>query len=205
MWQESNNNPELTLIGNLLMPKRKVKEDKPRKKLGKKQILLPPVAAGAATLIGLLIMHFIPTPPVLGICLKPGSIDSFNVYPRVQIFVDKHMRLLPDDVGKNPKNGGECVRVIHTDKIGDVIHIQYVRPIRLTMEDFMKIYSYDNKTITVIDNSTGSPKREVLILDNYDIQYSYFSERGEFTKVRDLLSIPPFTNNMVARLELISK
>ncbi|HJT48716.1 MAG TPA: hypothetical protein VJ729_11090 [Nitrososphaeraceae archaeon] len=187
------------------MPKRKVKEDKPRKKLGRKQILLPPVAAGAATLIGLLIMHFIPTPSVLGICLRPGSIDSFNVYPRVQIFVDKHMRLLPDDVGKNPKNGGECVRVIHTDKIGNVIHIQYVRPIRLTMADFMKIYSYDNKTITVIDNSTGSPKREVLILDNYDIQYSYFSERGEFTKVLNLPSIPPFTNNMVARIELISK
>jgi hypothetical protein len=73
------------------------------------------------------------------------------------------------------------------------------------MADFMKIYSYDNKTITVIDNSTGSPKREVLILDNYDIQYSYFSERGEFTKVLNLPSIPPFTNNMVARIELISK
>jgi hypothetical protein len=187
------------------MPKRKVKEDKPRKKLGKTQILLPPIAAGGATLIGLVIMHFIPPPPVLGVCLKPGSIDSFNVYSRVQILVDKHMRLLPDDVGKNPKNGGECVRVIHTDKIGNVIHVQYVRPIRLTMEDFMKIYSYDNKTITVIDNSTGSLKREVLILDNYDIQYSYFSEKGEFTKVHDLLRIPPFTNNMVARLELISK
>ena len=187
------------------MPKRKVKEDKPRKKLGKKQILLPPVAAGAATLIGLLIMHFIPLPPVLGVCLKPGSIDSFNIYSRVQIFVDKHVRLLPDDVGKNPKNGIECVRVIHTDKIGNVIHIQYVRPIRLTLEDFMKIYSYDNKTISVIDNSTGSPKREILTLGNYDIQYSYFSEKGEFTKVYDLSKMPPFTNNMIARLELISR
>ena len=29
------------------MPKRKVREDKPKKKLGKKQILLPPIAAGA--------------------------------------------------------------------------------------------------------------------------------------------------------------
>jgi hypothetical protein len=187
------------------MPKRKVKEDKPRKKLGKKQILLPPVAAGAATLIGLLVMHFIPPLPVLGICLKPGSIDPFNVYSRVQIFVDKHERLLPDNVGKNPKNGIECVRVIHTDKIGNVIHIQYLRPIRLTMADFMKIYSYDNKTISVIDDSTGSPKKEILTLGNYDIQYSYFSEKGEFTQVYDLSKMPPFTNNMIARLELISR
>ncbi|HZA06288.1 MAG TPA: hypothetical protein VE619_01175, partial [Nitrososphaeraceae archaeon] len=113
--------------------------------------------------------------------------------------------LLPDDVGKNPKNGGECTRVIHTDKVGNIIHIQYVRPIRLTIEDFMKIYSYDNKTISVIDNSTGSPKREVLTLANYDIQYSYFSEKREFTKIQDLSKAPPFTNDMLARLELISK
>src|ERR1051325_11999507 len=173
------------------MPKRKVKEHTPRKKLGKTQILVPPIAAGAASLIGLLIMHFIPPPHVLGVCLMPGSIDSFNVYPRVQIFVDKHMRLLPDDVGKNPKNGGECVRVIHTDKIGNVIHVQYVRPIRLTMEDFMKIYSYDNKTITVIDNSTRTLERQTLTLKNYNIQYSYFSEKG-FTAVDIPSKIPPF-------------
>jgi hypothetical protein len=187
------------------MPKRKVKEDKPRKKLGKKQILLPPIAAGAATLIGLVIMHFVPAPPILSICLKADSMDTFNVYPRIEIIVDKHPKLLPNDIGKQPKNGGECMRVIHTDRIGNVIHIQYIRPIRLTMEDFMKIYAYDNRTITVIDNSSGSLERQMLILRNYDIQYSYFSEKGEFTKVENPSKIPPFTNNMVARLDFISK
>src|SRR5437870_9096175 len=142
------------------MPKRKVKEEKPKKKLGKKQILLPPIAAGASTLIGLLIMHFIPPPSVLGICLKPDSVETFNVYSRIGIIVNKHTKLLPNDIGKQPKNGTECLRVIHTDKIGNVIHIQYVRPIRLTMQDFMKIYSYDNRTITVIDNSTRILERQ---------------------------------------------
>src|ERR671939_1295461 len=108
MWQESNNNPELILIGNFQMPKRKVKEDKPKKKLGKKQILLPPIAAGAATLFGLLIMHFIPTPSVLGVCLRADSVNTFNVYSRIELIVDKHAKLLPNDVGKQPKNGTEC-------------------------------------------------------------------------------------------------
>ena len=150
-------------------------------------------------------MHFVPPPPVLGICLKGENIDTFNVYPRIEIIVDKHTKLLPDDVGKQPKNGGQCVRVIHTDKIGNVIHIQYVRPIRLTMKDFMEIYSYDNRTITVIDNSTGSSERQIIPLKNYDIQYSYFSEKGAFTKVAELSTIPPFTNDMVVRLQLSSK
>ena len=176
------------------MPNRKVKEDKPRKKLRMKQILLPPIAAGVATLIGLVIMHFVPPPAILGTCLKPDSVDAFNVYPRIEIIVDKQ-----------PKNGGECLRVIHTDKIGNVFHIQYLRPIRLSMEDFMKIYSYDNRTITVIDNSSGSSERQILTLRNYDIQYSYFSEKGEFTKVENPSKIPPFTNNLVARLNLTSK
>lgn len=187
------------------MPKRKVKEDKPKKKLGKKQILLPPIAAGGATLIGLLIMHFIPTPSVLGVCLRADSVNTFNVYSRIEIIVDGHTKLLPNDVGKQPKSGTECLRVIHTDKIGDLIHIQYVRPIRLTMQDFMKIYSYDNKTITVIDNSTRNMERQTLMLKNYNIQYSYFSEKGEFTMVGSPSKFPPFTNNLLVRLELTSK
>ncbi|MGB8025691.1 MAG: hypothetical protein WCF06_15405 [Nitrososphaeraceae archaeon] len=186
------------------MPKRNVKEDKPKKRLGKKQLLLPPTAAGAATLIGLLIMHFIPTPSVLGVCLRADSVNTFNVYSRIELIVDKHTKLLPDDVGKQPKNGTECLRVIHTDKIGNLIHVQYVRPIRLTMQDFMKIYSYDNRTITVIDNSTRSLERQTLTLKNYDIQYSYFSEKG-FTAVGIPSKMPPFTNNLLVRLELTPK
>ena len=131
------------------------------------------------------------------------DIDPFNVYPRIQIIVDGHSKLLPDNVGKQPKDGRECVHLIHSDGIGNVFHIEYVRPIRLTVEDFMKIYAYDNKTITVIDNSTGI--RQTLQLKNYDIDYSYFSEKGEFTKVQKPSEIPPFTNNLVARIELVSK
>jgi hypothetical protein len=69
----------------------------------------------------------------------------------------------------------------------------------------MKIYSYDNRTISVIDNSTGIPKKQLLTLQDFNIEYSYFSERGEFTRVSRPSDMPPFTNDLVVRLHLISK
>jgi hypothetical protein len=179
------------------MPKRKVKEEKPRKKISKKQILLPPIMVGVATLVGILIMHFVPPPPILDVCLKKHAADTFNVYPRIKIIVDGQTKLLPDNIGRLLKDGKECLHVIHTDAIGDTLHIQYVRPVRLTVDDFMKIYSYDN--------STGIPDKQVLTIQDFNIEYSYFSERREFTRVSKPSDLPPFTNDLVVRLNLISK
>jgi hypothetical protein len=97
------------------------------------------------------------------------------------------------------------LRVISTDDVGDTLHIQYIRPIRLTIADFMKIYAYDNRTISVMDNSTGIPKKEILTLKDYNVEYSYFSEKGEFTRVSKPSDIPPFTNELVVRVHLRSK
>ena len=49
------------------MPKRRVKEEKPRKRMTRKQILIPPLIVGVATLGGLVIMHFL-LPPHLSMC-----------------------------------------------------------------------------------------------------------------------------------------
>ncbi len=186
------------------MPKRKVKEEKPPKRLGKKEVLIPPLAMGVSLLVSLVIIpHFAPPPTPTKICLK-SSTDAFNLYPRIQIFVDGKQNLLPDGIGNNTVNGKECLHVIHTDRAGSMIHVEYIRPIRLTMADFMKIYSPDNKTISVVDNSSGTPHTKTLNLENYNVHYSYYSEKGEFTKVNKLSGFPPFDNNMVARLELTS-
>jgi DNA-binding beta-propeller fold protein YncE len=187
------------------MPKRRMKEEKPKKRVSKTQILIPPIAIGAATLAGLLIMQLIPPPPVLDICLKAHNVDTFNVYPTVEVVVDGRSKLLPDDIGKQPKDGKECLRVIHTDEIGNKLHIQYVRPVRLTMADFLNVYSTDNKTISVFDNTTGVPTKQLINLSDYNPKYSYYSEKKEFTSVPNVAAMPPFTDNMVVRYELIPK
>ena len=187
------------------MPKRRFKPTKPSKKIGKKQLLLPPILIGIATFGGIIIMQLSPPPPVLDICLKAHNVDTFNVYPIIQIFVDGKQKLLPDSVGKEIKDGKDCIHLIHTDEVGQNIHLQYIRPIRMTMDDFLKIDTSDNKTIRVVDNSTGSFINEIVDLDKYDIQYSYYSENNEFTNVSNSTLMPPFTKDMVVRMELRSK
>jgi len=186
------------------MPKRRVKEEKPRKRMSRKQILIPPLIVGAATLGGLAIMQFLPAPSPIHVCLKAHDVDTFNVHSRIEIEVDGIDKLLPSDVGREQQNGKECLRVIHTDQIGDIVHIQFVRPIRLTLGDFMKIYADDNKTIAVIDNSSGIIKDENLTLGNYNINYSYYSDRG-FVPIQNLTQSPPFTDSFLGRINLSTK
>lgn len=69
----------------------------------------------------------------------------------------------------------------------------------------MKLYSPDNKTISIMDNSSGSFLNQNLRLSDYDILYSYYSEDGKFTRVKDPFDIPPFRDDMVARIELTSR
>jgi hypothetical protein len=187
------------------MPKRRFKPIKPTKKVTKKQLLLPPLMIGIATLAGIIIMQLSPPPPVLDICLKAHNVETFSIYPVIQIFEDNKQKFLPEGIGKELKEGKECLHIIHTDEVGDKIHIEYIRPIRLSINDFMHIYSLDNKTITVINNETGVLNKEILTLDNYNIQYSYFSENNEYTKVSDSKLMPPFTKDMVVRIDLRSK
>lgn len=189
------------------MPKRKIKEEKPKKRLGKKGLLLPPIAMGAATLLALVVIPaFAPPPTPREVCLKAHNIESFQLQPRIEVIVDGKGMLLPDDVGREPKDGQDCLRPIHTDGVGNIVHIEYIRPVRLTLDDFIKIYAPENGTITTIDNSTGKLERQVYALGNYSVQYSYFSE-GKFIPVAKASDMPPFPadNKMVARIELSSK
>ena len=186
------------------MPKRRIKEENPKRKVGKKELLIAPVAMGAATLVALVIIpSFAPPPNPAQVCLKESqhNIESFQLHPIIEVIVDGKQMMLPDNVGKQPKDGQECLRPIHTDEVGNVVHIEYIRPIRFTLSDFM------SNAINVVDNSTGRDIAQTLNLTNYNIEYSYFSEAGEFTKVARPSDMPPFPqdNKIVARVNLTSK
>jgi|SRR5688572_26702675 hypothetical protein len=188
------------------MPKRKVKEEKPRRRLGKKELLIPPAAMGASLLVTLvLIPLFAPPPTPLEVCLKGHNVDTFSIHSTVEVFVNGEPKMLPAGIGNDTVDGKGCLRTIHTDTQGNLIHIEYVRPIRLTLGDFMQIYSPDNTTIPIMDNSTGAFSERILNLSGYDISYSYYSEKNEFTNVKNASDAPPFRDNMVSRIELNSK
>jgi hypothetical protein len=76
--------------------------------------------------------------------------------------------------------------------------------VRLTLDDFMKIYSADNSTIQVVDNSTGSNVYQNITLADYNVDYSYFSE-DHFVKISNLTSSPPLSDTYLAKISLVSK
>jgi hypothetical protein len=191
------------------LPKRKIKEEKPQKRFGKKEMLIAPIAIGAGMLVTFVIVPiFFPPPDPTNVCLKAVNVENFQLFPRVQVFVDGKQVWLPADVGRAPQHGNPCIRPIRTDQIGDVVHIEYIRPIEFTMANFMKVYSHNSTMITVVDNSTtpDHPVNRTLDLSQYNVQYSYYSN-GKFVPVQKPSDFPPFPadNSMVARIELSKK
>jgi hypothetical protein len=73
------------------------------------------------------------------------------------------------------------------------------------MGDFLKVYSANNKTIAVFDNMTGVPIEQLITIGKYYPRYSYYSENKEFIQVSNASAMPPFTDDMVGRYELLSK
>lgn len=188
------------------MPKRKIKGEVTKKKIGKKQLLILPMVIGASVLVGLGITHFFPPPNISSVCLKsPHNMDSYNVYPRVQVFIDGKQYLLPDNIGRFIENGKACMRPIHTDSVGDMIHIQYIRPVQLSFPDLMKVYTINNKTLHVIDNSTGNLVNKTINLSNFNIVYSYYSDKNKFLKIENSTSFPSFSNSFLGRINLTEK
>src|SRR5215211_8321243 len=106
---------------------------------------------GAATLVALVVIPlFAPPPDSTQVCLRAHNVETFQLHPRVEVIVDGQPMILPDNVGKQPKDGQECLRPIHTDEAGSIVHIEYIRPIRFTMSDFITIYNMSN-AINVVD------------------------------------------------------
>jgi hypothetical protein len=52
---------------------------------------------------------------------------------------------------------------------------------------------------------TGVPTEQFINLDEYNPRYSYYSEKREFTSISNASEMPPFTDDMVVRYELIPK
>src|SRR5215217_7407422 len=103
-------------------------------------MLIPIIAMGATTLVGVVIIpSFAQPPPPTQVCLKANNTESFQLDPRIEVVVDGKQQMLPDNVGKQPKDNQACILPRQTDEAGNLVHIQYIRPIRFTLGDFMKI------------------------------------------------------------------
>ena len=170
-----------------------------------KNLILLPAVIVASVLAGFVITHFFPPPNVLSVCLKTRDADPYNVYTRVLLYVDNKQYLFPNTLGTNIEKGKECLHVIRADFPGDLLHVQYIRPIQLSLPDLMKIYAQNGNVVQVVDNSTGKLLNKKIDLSKYNIKYSYYSVKGNFTKINGTENIPPFSNTFLGRIDLTSK
>lgn len=170
-----------------------------------KNLILLPAVIVASVLAGFVITHFFPPPNVLSVCLKTRDADPYNVYPRVLLYVDNKQYLFPNTLGTSIEKGKECLHVIRADFPGDLLHVQYIRPIQLSLPDLMKIYAQNGNVVEAVDNSTGKLLNKTIDLSKYNIKYSYYSVKGNFTKINGTENIPPFSNTFLGRIDLISK
>jgi hypothetical protein len=69
----------------------------------------------------------------------------------------------------------------------------------------MKIYAQNGNVVQVVDNSTGKLLNKTIDLSKYNIKYSYYSVKGNFTKINGTENIPPFSNTFLGRIDLTSK
>lgn len=121
--------------------------------------------------------------PVLGSCIINHNGNTFQSFATVDIVVDSHPKMLPAGIGKTG-GAGECIGPIHSE---------------------------DGKTNTVIDNSTGTLREEIIEFDKYHIDYYQivFDPSVEPSEIRiprgGVESYTPFMlDNFRARLELTS-
>ena len=51
------------------------------------------------------------------------------------LFVDNKQYVFPDTLGKTIEKGKECMHAIRADYVGNLLHVQYIRPCKIVMPD----------------------------------------------------------------------
>lgn len=120
---------------------RKRPEEKKKKKLTKWQLILPPILVGAGTGIALVINMAIAGPPPLEQCIpesmpSTGSKYTFHQHAYLNVTLDDQPFTVPANVGIT----SDCVKPLHTNDTSGTIHSVYVKPVKFTLGDFVKLW-----------------------------------------------------------------
>ena len=120
---------------------RKRPEEKKKRKLTKWQLIIPPLLVGGAVGLAIVINIAIAGPPPLEQCLT-GSMSSgdskysFHQHAYLNVTLDGQPFTVPANVGIT----SDCVKPLHTNDTSGMIHSQYVKPVRFTLGDFVKLW-----------------------------------------------------------------
>ena len=115
-----------------------------KKKLTKWQIILPIALGGAGTGIAIVANMVLVGPPPMEQCI-PGENVPFHQQAYINVTLDGEPFTVPANIGITSK----CVRPLHTHDDSGLIHMQFFKPTRFTLGNFVKLWGLDLKQYNV--------------------------------------------------------
>lgn len=159
-------------------PRKPPSDEKQRKKLDKKQLLMLPIAASVGLVVVFIMTQF--SPKILEECLTTDN-NLYNRYVKLEVLLDGNRMDMPDNLGFNE----DCIKPIHLHG-EDEIHITYNKDIRLTLFEFIRLWD--------------------ISLDDYNVSiFVKLADSEEFQQFHSTPKSLPLEDGMSIRIELNSK
>ncbi|MGH9922069.1 MAG: hypothetical protein ACRD38_04905 [Nitrososphaerales archaeon] len=117
---------------------RKPPQAKKRKKLTKAQLIIPVALGGAGTAFAIIINMVLVGPPPLEQCI-PGEDVPFDQRAFLNVTLDGQHFTVPANIGIT----SECITPLHTHEDDGEIHMQFFKPTRFTLGNFIKLWGLD--------------------------------------------------------------
>ena len=160
---------------------RKPPQEKKKKKLTKAQLIIPVALGGAGTAFAIIINMVLVGPPPLEQCI-PGEHVSFDQRAYITVTLDGQPFTVPANIGITSK----CITPLHTHEDDGVIHMQFFKPTRFTLGNFIKLWGLDLSQYDV----------KIFIKNNTD---------DNFIEVEPAVDTILLTKDIRIRMELTSR
>ncbi len=143
----------------MVKPRKKPVEQK--KKLTKFNLILPIALGGVGIGIALVINYVTAGPPPLQQCIHTENMP-YHSHAYLNVTLDGKPFTVPANVGITQS----CVKPLHTHSDDGVIHMEFLKPARFTLGDFINLWGLDlNKyDVKIFAKSVGDADfREVSV------------------------------------------
>lgn len=120
------------------MTRHRRRPEQKKKKLTKWQLIIPVILGGAGVGIALVVNLAVAGPPPLEQCI-PSENMAFHHHSKINATLNGEPYIVPANIGLTPS----CVKPLHTHDTDGVIHIEFVKPARFTLGNFIKLWDID--------------------------------------------------------------
>jgi len=150
------------------MSKHRKRPEEKKKKVTKGQLIIAPILVGVSVGIALVINILITGPPPLEQCITSegdSSTDTkytFHQHAYLNVTLDGVSFTVPANIGIT----SDCIRPLHTTDSSGTIHSEFVKPVKFTLGNFIKLWGlnldqYDVKIL--VKDSADVDLREVNV------------------------------------------